>query len=132
MPYKPVKAVLYAILLWVTGFIWGSIVFMTPALKGVAPIPYISSNPAISFPILAGWIFLTWWMAKNYLKAADDTTGEGLKFGIVLWVTNIVLDLIVLVILLKTGWVYFASLTVWTAYVLLVVIPWMVGRKGRS
>jgi hypothetical protein len=77
MPHKPVKAILYALLLWITGFTWGSVVFMTPALKAVAPIQYISSNPAISFPILIVWIFLTWAMAKNYLKSADDKPGEG-------------------------------------------------------
>jgi hypothetical protein len=129
MPYKPVQAILYAVLLWITGFIWGSVVFMTPALKAVAPIPYISSNPAISFPILIVWIFLTWAMAKNYLKSADDKPAEGLKFGIVLAVTNFILDLIVLVILLKAGWGYFASASVLLAYTLLIVIPWMVGRS---
>jgi hypothetical protein len=132
MPFKPVKAMLLAILLWVTGFIWGSIVFMTPALKAVAPIPYISSNPAISFPILIGWMLLTWLLAKNYLKDADDEPGEGLRFGIVLTVTNFVLDLIVLVILLKAGWGYFASLSVLAAYALLTVIPWLVERKNRK
>jgi hypothetical protein len=132
MPYKPVKALLYAVLLWVTGFIWGSAVFMTPALKAVAPIPYISSNPAISFPILIVWIFLTWILAKNYLKSADDKPAEGLKFGIGLAVTNFILDLLVLVILLKAGGKYFASLTVLVAYTLLIVIPWLVGRSMQK
>jgi len=132
MVYKPVKAILYAVLLWVTGFIWGSVVFMTPPLKGVAPIPYISSNPAISFPILIVWIFLTWMLAKNYLKSADDKPGEGLKFGIVLAVTNFTLDLIVLVILLKAGWGYFASASVLLAYTLLIVIPWWTGRSMQK
>jgi uncharacterized membrane protein YjgN (DUF898 family) len=54
------------------------------------------------------------------------------KFGIVLAVTNFILDLIVLVILLKAGWGYFASLTVLLAYTLLVVIPWMVGRSMQK
>jgi hypothetical protein len=129
MPYRPVKALLYAILLWVTGFIWGSIVFMTPALKAVEPIPYISSNPAISFPILIGWILLTWLLAKNYLKGAGDTAAEGLKFGIVLAAVNFILDLVVLVVLLKAGAMYFASLTVLIAYAMLIVIPWRVGRS---
>jgi hypothetical protein len=52
MPFRIGKALIYAILLWVIGFVWGSIVFMTPALKTVSAIPYVSSNPAISFPIL--------------------------------------------------------------------------------
>lgn len=132
MPYKPVKAILFAVLLWITGFIWGSIVFMTPALKAVQPIPYISSNPAISFPILIGWIFLCWILAKNYLKHADDKPAEGLKFGITLTVTNFILDLIVLVILLKAGWGYFASASVLVAYTLLILIPWLVGRSMQK
>ena len=48
MPYRFFKALGFAILIWIVGFVWGSIVFMTPALKNVAGIPYISSNPAIS------------------------------------------------------------------------------------
>ncbi|MGI8732426.1 MAG: hypothetical protein ACR2LM_03875 [Pyrinomonadaceae bacterium] len=55
MPYQPVKAFLYAVVIWVVGFIWGSVVFMTPALRAVAPIPYVSSNPAITFPIILIW-----------------------------------------------------------------------------
>ena len=132
MPYKPVKAILFAILLWITGFIWGSIVFMTPALKAVQPIPYISSNPAISFPILIGWIILCWILAKNYLKQADDKPAEGLKFGVTLTVTNFILDLVVLVILLKAGWGYFASASVLLAYTLLIVIPWLAGRSMQK
>ena len=42
MPQKPFKAIGFAVLIWIVGFVWGSIVFMTPALKATAPIPYIS------------------------------------------------------------------------------------------
>lgn len=127
--HKPAKAILYGILVWVTGFIWGSIVFMTPALKQVRPIPYISSNPAISFPILIAWQFLTYFLGKNYLRDANNAPSEGLKLGLAFWFINITLDLLVLVFLLKTGFGYFASLTVWTAYLLLVFVPWLAGRS---
>lgn len=50
MPQKLFKALGFAILIWIIGFVWGSIVLMTPALRNVAPIPYVSRNPAISFP----------------------------------------------------------------------------------
>ena len=129
MPYKTGKALFYSVLLWVIGFVWGSIVFMTPALKAVAPIPYISKNPAISFPILIMWLIATYLLAKNYLKAADDKVAEGLKLGIVFSAVNLLLDLIVLVLLLKTGFSYFVSLTVWLAYFMLLLIPWMTGRS---
>ena len=134
MPYKPAKALIYAVLLWVIGFVWGSIVFMTPALKAVAPVPYVSSNPAISFPILIIWLIATYFLARSYLKAADDKVGEGLKLGIMFSVVNVLLDLLVLVLLLKAGFSYFASLTVWLAYFMLVIIPWITGgslqRRG--
>ena len=128
MPYKFGKAIMYGILLWVTGFIWGSIVFMTPALK-VPAIPYISSNPAISFPILIIWLVVTYLLAKSYLKEAPDKVAEGLKLGITFSLLNALLDLVILVVLLKAGFGYFVSLTVLLAYAMLLVIPWLTGRS---
>lgn len=128
MPYKPLRAFAYALLIWVVGFIWGSIVFMTPALRSTPPIPYVSSNPAISFPIILLWTVLTWLLAKSYLKAAPESAQEGLRLGLVLVLINFVLDLVVLVFLLKTGFKYFISVSVWFAYASLVVIPWLTGR----
>jgi len=129
VPYKMGKALVYAVLLWVIGFAWGSIVFMTPALKTVAPIPYVSSNPAISFPILISWLIATYLMARSYLKAADDKVAEGLKLGVMFSAVNVLLDLLVLVLLLKAGFSYFVSLTVWFAYFMLLMIPWITGRS---
>ena len=122
------KALLYAGLLWVAGFFWGSIVFMTPALKAVPAIPYVSSNPAISFPILLVWLVLSWLLARNFLKNAERKAEAGQKLGIVFALINIVLDLVVLVMLLKTGFSFFASLSVWVAYGLLFAVPWLLGR----
>src|SRR6266699_2162550 len=85
MPYKTGKALIFAVLVWIIGFVWGSIVFMTPALKTVAAIPYVSSNPAISFPILIIWLVVTYLLAKSYLKAAGDKVSEGLKL---VWVSQ--------------------------------------------
>ncbi|MEK6337293.1 MAG: hypothetical protein AABM67_20415 [Acidobacteriota bacterium] len=129
MPYRIGKALIYAVLLWVIGFVWGSIVFMTPALKTVAPIPYVSRNPAISFPILIMWLIVTYLLAKSYLKTAPDKVAEGLKLGIVFSAVNILLDLLILVLLLKAGFSYFVSLTVWLAYFMLLMLPWMTGRS---
>ena len=123
------KALIYAVLLWIIGFVWGSIVFMTPALKNVAAIPYVSGNPAISFPILILWLIATYLLAKSYLKAAGNKAAAGLKLGIVFSVVNVLLDLLVLVFLLKTGFRYFISLTVWSGYLLLLTLPWIVGRS---
>ena len=129
MPFRIGKALGYAILIWVTGFIWGSIVFMTPALKNLRAIPYVSSNPAISFPILAFWLVLVYLLARNFLKAAADKPSQGLRLGLTFSVVNLVLDLVVLVFLLKAGFAYFSSLTVWIAYGLLLIVPWLTGRS---
>jgi hypothetical protein len=44
-------------------------------------------------------------------------------------VVNLLLDLLVLVVLLKAGFSYFISLTVWLDYFMLFMIPWIVGRS---
>ena len=129
MPQKLIKALGFAILIWIIGFVWGSIVFMTPALKSVPAIPYVSSNPAISFPILLIWVIVTYLLARNYMTGIRNRAAEGLKLGIIFSVVNFVLDLLVLVILLKTGAGYFASATVWLAYFILLLIPWLTGRS---
>ena len=128
MPFRIGKALVYAVLLWVIGFVWGSIVFMTPALKAISAIPYVSSNPAISFPILIIWPIAGYLLAKSYLKTAGDKADAGLRLGLVFSVVNVMLDLVVLVLLLKAGFSYFLSLTVLFGYVMLFMIPWIVGR----
>jgi hypothetical protein len=125
MRFRIGKALIYAVLLWVIGFAWGSVVFMTPALKTVSAIPYVSSNPAISVPILIIWLIVTYLLAKSYLKTADDKADAGLKLGIMFSAANVGLDLLVLV----AGFGYFVSLTVWFGYFMLLMIPWIVGRS---
>lgn len=129
MPFKIGRSLGYAILIWLTGFVWGSIVFMTPSLKNVRPIPYISSNPAISFPLLILWPILIYLLARRFLNSAADKPGQGLKLGFVFSLINFLLDLVVLVYLLKAGFGYFASLTVWIAYGMLLIVPWLTGRS---
>ena len=129
MPERPIKALGFAILIWIIGFVWGSIVFMTPALKNVSAIPYVSRYPAISFPILLIGLVVTYLLARNYLAGTRDRESEGLKLGLVFSGVNFALDLLVLVFLLKTGVAYFASATVWLAYLILLLIPWLTGRS---
>ena len=129
MPQKPFKAVGFAILIWIVGFVWGSIVFMTPALKATSPIPYISNNPAISFPILLIWIPLIYFLAKACLSKVNDPDREGFRLGLIFAATNFILDLVVLVLLLKAGTGYFAAASIWFAYFLLIIIPWLTGRS---
>src|SRR5947207_15938057 len=102
---------------------------MTAALKAVTPIRYISSNPAISFPVLIIWLVVAFLLAKNYLKGAPDKAGEGLKLGVIFSVINVLLDLLVLAALLKAGFGYFISLTVWLDYLMRLMIPVLLGRS---
>jgi len=129
MPQRPGRAIAYAVLIWLIGFVWGSVVFMTPALKSISPIPYVSRYPAISFPVLIIWLLITYVLAKNYLKTATDKANEGLQLGLMFALVNLVLDLLILVLLFKNGLGYFASLTVWLAYFTLLIVPWLVGRS---
>ena len=126
--FKFGKAIGYAILLWVVGFVWGSIVFMNPSMH-VAPIPYVSTNPAISFPILLTWFVLTYALARSFLKNSTNPEAHGRKLGLIFSEVNFILDVIVLVILLKAGIGYFAALSIWLAYTMLFMIPWLVGRS---
>ena len=123
------KALGFAILIWIIGFVWGSFVFMTPALKATTAIPYISANPAISFPILLVWIPITYLFARVCLSRNPKPAPEGVRVGIVFAGINFLLDLLMLVLLLKAGFGYFASLTVWLGYVILLIIPWLTGRS---
>src|SRR5260370_38598556 len=94
MPFRIGKALAYAVLLWVIGFAWGSIVFMTPALKTVSAIPYVSSNPFISFPILLIWLVATFLLAKSYHKKVDNKIASGLKIGLGFSGITVVLDFV--------------------------------------
>ena len=123
------KAIGYGVLIWVVGFIWGSIVFMTPSLKSTPPIPYVSSNPAISFPIIVLWIPLTYLLTRQFLKNSKTPEPDGIKLGLAFSEVNFVLDVIILVILLKAGVNYFAVASIWLAYAMLFVIPWLTGRS---
>jgi hypothetical protein len=127
MPQKLGKAIAYGVLIWVIGFAWGSVVFMT-ALKNIPPIPYVSRYPAISFPLLVAWILLGYLLARGYLKTVDDKANEGLRLGFVFAVVNLLLDLLVIVWLFRNGLGYFPSFTVWLAYFLLLIVPWLTGR----
>jgi hypothetical protein len=129
------KALFYASLIWIVGFVWGSFVFMTPALKSVSPIPYVSRNPAISFPILAVWLVLTYILARSFFRSSEVPAADGLRLGLTFAVVNFILDLLLLVMLLKAGFDYFASLSVWTAYAMLIIVPWLTGlslQKTRA
>ncbi len=126
------RATVFGVLIWFVGFVWGSVVFMTSALKSISPIRYISNNPAISFPILLAWFFLALFLARRFSKPVESQSGNGIRLGLVFFVTNILPDLSVLVFALKAGFGYFASLTVRVGYAMLLTIPIFVGRQMQK
>jgi hypothetical protein len=131
MPQRFGRALAYGLLIWIIGFVWGSVVFMTPALKSIPSIPFVSRFPAISFPLLIVWIMVGYLLARSYLRKTSGDASEGLRLGIVFAAVNFLLDLLVLVFLFKNGPGYFASLTVWLAYLILIVVPWYAGRNHK-
>lgn|GEM_PF-675885 len=128
LPDRPGKAIWYAVLIWLSGFVWGSIIFMIPVLKATEPVPYISSNPAISFPIILFWCLLAKFLAGKYLTP-DDTPNNGLPLGLTFLLTNVLLDLLVIVFAFNKGYQYYLSLSVWAAYAILVMVPLKVASK---
>ena len=130
MPQRIGLALAYAVLIWFSGVFWAMVVFMTPALKGLPAIPFVSRYPAISFPLLLAWSFVGYLLARSYLRRTTvDKAQEGLKLGLTFALVNFFLDLLVLVLLFKNGFSFFASLTVWVAYLLLLIVPWLTGRS---
>ncbi|HEY6230323.1 MAG TPA: hypothetical protein VIW64_03575 [Pyrinomonadaceae bacterium] len=133
MPQRIGRALAYALLIWLTGFVWGTFVFMTPALKSVSAIPSVSRYPAISFPLLFAWPILAYLLARSYLKkTSGNKAAEGLKLGLTFALVNFLLDLLVLVMLFKNGVRFFAYLTIWLAYFILLIVPWLTGRSVAS
>ena len=68
MPERIGRALGYALLIWLSGFVWGSVVFMTPTLRNIAAIPYVSRYPAISFPLLLLWLLIAYLLARRYFE----------------------------------------------------------------
>ncbi len=127
-PYKPLKALWYAVLLWLIGFVWGMIVFMTPALKDIPAVPYISKYPAVSAPLIVAYFIIIFLLTKRYLGDADKKAAEGLKLGAAIFLVNIILDALVYVVLLKSS-DYFTYFSIWLFYILAIAVPWFTGRR---
>jgi hypothetical protein len=127
-PYKRLTAMWYATLLWIFGFVWGAIVFMVPQLKNVPSITHVSKYPLISFPLLIFYAIALYFLTKKYLKDTGDRAWEGLLLGASILFLNIILDAVVYVILFK-GQDYFSFLSIWMAYALFIVIPWLTGKN---
>ena len=130
MPYKMGKVIAHSLLLWVIGFVWGTIVFMVPTLKNISSIPYISQYPAISVPLIITYIILLIFLSRSYLKAAGNKISEGLKYGVALVVVNLILDLIVYIVLFKST-DYFEYASIYIAYAFFILIPVLSGHAVK-
>jgi hypothetical protein len=130
-PYRLGKCIGHAVLIWIGGFVWGMIVFMTPPLKNIPSVPFVSKFPAISLPLLLVYVFVIYFLAKRYLAGAVDKRAEAWKYGIGLVVINIVLDTLVIVVAFKSH-DYFSYLSIWIAYALLLFVPVVASRQIRS
>ena len=131
LSHRSVKALGFGLLIWIIGFVWGTIVFMVPALKDIPSITYVSNYPAISFPILVVYAFLVFYFSRLYLRGVRDSIPEGYKLGIILFVVNIVLDAVVYVVIFSSR-DYFSFLSVWISYVLLLIIPRIVAFRYQE
>ena len=123
------RALTWALLLWIVGFVWGSIVFAIPQLKSLPSIPYISKYPAISAPLLILYVPLLVFAGRRELSTA--TTRQCLKFGAILSASTIILDLAVYFLILHSA-DYFLFLSVWASYVLLLLVPALSYRRVRG
>ena len=132
MPQKLGRALTYSLLIWASGFAWGTLIFMVPVLRDAKPIPYISSNPFISFPIIILWILLARKLTKSYLTGCTPDANEGLKLGMSFLAVNFLLDVLVLVMAFGNGPQYYLSLSVWSAYTVLIFVPVRVNRSRSS
>ena len=66
---------------------------------------------------------------KAALEQMKKSGVEGMKLGVVFFLVNIALDVVVLMLLLKAGSRFLMSLTLWLAYLMLLLIPLIVGRS---
>jgi len=65
MRMKIGQTIAFAVLIWVIGFMWGTVVFMTPALKDIPSLPMLSRYPAITFPLLPLFPWLAYVFARS-------------------------------------------------------------------
>jgi hypothetical protein len=128
---KPKTALCYAVGMWVIGFVWGLIVFMIPPLKAIPAIPYLSKFPAVSAPLIVVYTGLLVLLTRKYLVGVDNGVKEAVAFGIVLVLATIILDTFTYVIMFKSS-DYFTYASIWTAYALFILVPWLVGRAAEE
>jgi hypothetical protein len=128
--FRSAKAIGYGLLIWIIGFVWGSVVFMTPALSEIAPIEQISKMPAITVPLLITYLILIPYLSKRYLKDAQDRIAEATFLGIIFLVVNSLLDLVMYLTIYDPD--YFGYILIWISYALLLILPPFTGKRMQN
>ncbi|NQU99538.1 MAG: hypothetical protein HQ538_02270 [Parcubacteria group bacterium] len=112
---KPVKGILMGLLIWVAGFMIGSIVMM------VAGMDKIGTVMILVMPIVN--ILISFW----YLKKNPGML-EGIKLGVIWIAVNVILDIAVLALAFGNGFSYFTAWTVLLGYFDMILIPAIIGK----
>lgn len=126
------KALGLAAVIWMVGFVWGSIVFVVPALKSLSSVPYVSQYPAISFPLLVLFALLAFYFGRACLRSAANRATAGMWIGLIFAGVNVLLDFLVIVILFRGGAGFYGWASIWLGYALLLFIPWLQGRLREA
>lgn len=109
--------------IWLIGFTWGTVVFMTPALKEIPSIAHISRFPAIGFPLVFAFAGLAWVLAGRFFARCGAGAAMTGLYGLTLAGVNAGLDFVILVIAFGNGLGFYDSLTLWLAYAILYIVP---------
>jgi hypothetical protein len=90
---KTLHSVVWAAILWVIGFVWGSVGFTIWLLNGLPSIPYVSKYPAIGNVLLVLYVVLIIYISKKQIRVGVPY--EWLRFGFIISISNFLLDLMV-------------------------------------
>jgi hypothetical protein len=126
---SPARALGYALVLLTVGFVWGAVSANVAVLRTAPPIPHFAHNGAVALPILLAWSTLAYVLARRYFTHTDAAATEGLRLGALFAAAALAFDLVVVAGIVGEGWRHFEQPVLWLAYVLLVAIPWLVGRE---
>ena len=132
VPYRPFYALRLALAQLVIAVAWAAFVAMTPNLSAAPGIPFIADNVVVSLPIAILWPILAAVFSKKYLSKASEPAIEGLKLGCLFALTGLFLDGVIVAVLVGKGIRHFEQAILWITYLLLILIPWMVGRRLKA
>ncbi|NYT19425.1 MAG: hypothetical protein GKC08_03935, partial [Methanosarcinales archaeon] len=124
------KAIAYSLLIWVIGFVWGTIVFMTPALSEIGTVAHITKMPAITIPILIVYLLMIPYLSKRYLENAVDKIAEATILGVIFLAINALLDLVMYLTIYDQDYYTYAS--IWISYALLLILPPYTGKRMQK